>query len=300
MKIVRFPDACDFYQAVAPLLLERETENNLMLGIAARLADGSGKWSDEPPLLCSVEEDDRAIAAVLQTPPHYPIFTRTEPMIVDLLAAYLHKEVFRLPGVLGPVATVESFVKAWMARTGVKAQSAMSQRIYQLEQVAITPDTPGQNEEAVKQDFETLLPWMRAFMTATGVSAADQAANLQQQIEQHQVYLWKNPQPVSMAACCGPTPHGIRISGVYTPRKYRNHGYATANVAALSQRLLDSGCQYCFLFTDLANPVSNSIYQKIGYQPVCDFAAYQFVQNNPLKQHPWIYGTKRRKWVSDK
>jgi len=47
-------------------------------------------------------------------------------------------------------------------------------------------------------------------------------------------------------------------------------------VSALSQKLLDSGYERCSLFTDLANPTSNSIYQKIGYRPVGDFDGYFF------------------------
>jgi predicted GNAT family acetyltransferase len=47
-------------------------------------------------------------------------------------------------------------------------------------------------------------------------------------------------------------------------------------VAALSQTLLDQGRMYCFLFTDLANPTSNHIYQAIGYQPICDVNEYSF------------------------
>ncbi|RIK57781.1 MAG: GNAT family N-acetyltransferase, partial [Chloroflexi bacterium] len=30
------------------------------------------------------------------------------------------------------------------------------------------------------------------------------------------------------------------------------------------------------LFTDLANPTSNHIYQAIGYRPVCDYTLYRF------------------------
>ncbi|CAM5621774.1 hypothetical protein SALBM311S_04871 [Streptomyces alboniger] len=30
------------------------------------------------------------------------------------------------------------------------------------------------------------------------------------------------------------------------------------------------------LFTDLANPTSNALYQRIGYRPVSDFAVYDF------------------------
>ncbi len=58
--------------------------------------------------------------------------------------------------------------------------------------------------------------------------------------------------------------------------KYRRQGYASSCVAALSQTLLDQGRKYCFLFTDLANPTSNHIYQAIGYQPICDMNEYWF------------------------
>ena len=34
--------------------------------------------------------------------------------------------------------------------------------------------------------------------------------------------------------------------------------------------LLDAGRELCFLRTDLANPTSNSIYQRLGYRPVSD------------------------------
>jgi predicted GNAT family acetyltransferase len=33
---------------------------------------------------------------------------------------------------------------------------------------------------------------------------------------------------------------------------------------------MDAGARHVVLFTDLANPVSNSIYPKIGYRPVHD------------------------------
>ncbi|MEO2005035.1 MAG: GNAT family N-acetyltransferase [Candidatus Poribacteria bacterium] len=45
----------------------------------------------------------------------------------------------------------------------------------------------------------------------------------------------------------------------------RGRGYASALVAKLSQHMLDSGFSFCVLYTDLANPRSNAIYEKIGY-----------------------------------
>jgi uncharacterized protein len=56
----------------------------------------------------------------------------------------------------------------------------------------------------------------------------------------------------------------------------RNRGYAASCVATLTKLMLDSGKKFCCLYTDLANPTSNSIYQKIGYQPICDVQDWVF------------------------
>jgi predicted GNAT family acetyltransferase len=37
-----------------------------------------------------------------------------------------------------------------------------------------------------------------------------------------------------------------------------------------------TGCRFCFLYTDLANPTSNAIYERIGYVRVGAAAAYGF------------------------
>jgi predicted GNAT family acetyltransferase len=84
--------------------------------------------------------------------------------------------------------------------------------------------------------------------------------------------------PVSMAGYSGSTPNGIRVAPVYTPPENRGKGFAGACVAALSQKLLDDGRKFCFLYTDLANPTSNHIYQTIGYEPVADATVYSFSQ----------------------
>jgi predicted GNAT family acetyltransferase len=73
-----------------------------------------------------------------------------------------------------------------------------------------------------------------------------------------------------MAGIAGPTPNGIRVQAVYTPPQHRQHGYASMLVARVSQLMLDSGKRFCFLFTDLANPTSNKIYQQIGYHHIAD------------------------------
>jgi predicted GNAT family acetyltransferase len=68
----------------------------------------------------------------------------------------------------------------------------------------------------------------------------------------------------------------LAVSGAQDSR-----GYATALTAELSQRLLDGrlfegGRRFCFLYTDLANPTSNAIYERIGYVRVAESAEIVF------------------------
>ena len=65
-----------------------------------------------------------------------------------------------------------------------------------------------------------------------------------------------------------PTKNGISVSGVYTPKDFRKNGYASALVACTSQKMLDAGKTFCVLYTDTANPMSNKIYQQLGYKEI--------------------------------
>ena len=81
---------------------------------------------------------------------------------------------------------------------------------------------------------------------------------------------------VALAAFGSPTPGGTRIGPVYTPPGRRRRGYATSLVAALSAWLLEHGRRRCYLYTDLANPTSNAIYRRIGYEQVAESAEYAY------------------------
>ena len=161
----------------------------------------------------------------------------------------------------------------------------MAERIYQLERVTPVQNVPGTYRPMTAADQELYIEWkMALFAEAFGEPLPRERAERHVQLRLETpasaggLRFWcVDGQPVSMAGYKGPTPRGIRIDPVYTPPEFRGCGYASAVTAALSQELLDSGRSFVFLFTDLANPTSNHIYQTIGYQPVCDVDEYQFV-----------------------
>ncbi|MBV9170302.1 MAG: GNAT family N-acetyltransferase, partial [Chloroflexi bacterium] len=86
-------------------------------------------------------------------------------------------------------------------------------------------------------------------------------------------WLWVDADevPVSLATRRRPISGSARIGPVYTPPSQRGRGYGSAVTAAATREVLDLGA-IPVLFTDLANPVSNSIYQRLGYRPVDDYA----------------------------
>ncbi len=280
MRLTRFTDPRAFQQVAAPSLEKHEAEHCLLLGLATDLARGTSPYGD--PYLAVVEGDDGAIVAVaIRTPPYRPTLSIDAPVeALDLIAADLRQAFGSLTGVNGEQAVAEAFAARWQALTGQSARLEMAQRIYQLDAVIPVQSVPGFARRASGADRSVLFDWMSAFQAeALGshdTSDIDEYITRRLTFDQRGLYLWNDGGPVALVGYGGLTAHGMRIGPVYTPPERRRRGYASACTAAVSQMLLDSGRRFCFLYTDLANPTSNAIYQHIGYRPVCDVAVFAF------------------------
>ncbi len=285
MKVERFDDAERFIRAAEPLLLADEARHNLILGIA-----GTIRRSPEIYPLRSfwlVWHGSEVAAAALRTPPYNLILARPESS--QLLAALAETVAGEeLPGVVGCVPEVEDFAERWAGYAGARARTHMRQGVYALEQVDPPPPVPGSVRVATGEDQELVLRWWLAFgeeVLHEGGPGRENAASMVDHRLSSSVagiLLWEDEgEPVSLAGWGGPTPNGIRIGPVYTPPELRASGYATALTAELSSRLLDGrlfegGRRFCFLYTDLANPTSNAIYERIGYRRVAESAEVLF------------------------
>ena len=106
---------------------------------------------------------------------------------------------------------------------------------------------------------------------------AEQPSAVRDRLSYGGVLVWEaGGVPVSIACVTRQVAGMIRVGPVYTPPEARGHGYASAVTAAVSERARAAGAEEVLLYTDLANPVSNSIYQRIGYRPVEDRAVLVF------------------------
>lgn len=292
MKLTRYANAHDFLKHARAPLEKEEAANSLLVGIAARVAEAPGYYSLHPIYLATVDEGEELLAAAVRTPPQFLIIHSTrgaDPaplrLLLDDALAFTAQAPADSPagilnGVTGHAAVSLTFAELWSQRTGKPFELGFRQRIYELRAVTPPAGVPGRLRQARTEDIETLAEWGYNFNVDAGLSPIDRVEArglIERRVDAGDLFLWEDAgRPVSMAAKARPTSHGITVNVVYTPLELRGRGYASACVAALSQQLLDAGWDFCTLYTDLANPTSNSIYQRIGYRPVCDSTEYRF------------------------
>jgi predicted GNAT family acetyltransferase len=280
MRVISFDNPREFLDRTCDFLCEREAENNIILGNAQRVIDTPPKIPAR--MFTVVDNSDAIVAAAMQTPPHNLVLTKAPIEAVEAIADELATLKLDLPGVLAPDPTHDQFVAAWRGHVTDLAFAKDHEilRLYELDRVIPAPDVPGKFHQASQSDLELLIGWSEAFAREINheLSSYDEAREqMQKRLDNQQMFVWKDDgRIVTMAGWAGKTPTGVRINAVYTPQEFRRRGYATACVAALSQHLLDSGRRFCFLYTDRKNPTSNSIYQKIGYRPLCDWTSSYF------------------------
>ncbi len=278
IRVTRFTETGVFYTKSASFLLKREAEHNLILGLCGNLLK-----QPTPAYHAVVERSGRVLAAALRTPPHNLILSHTSyPNALALIALDVYEMYGTIPGVIGTHAQL--FAALWEKLSGQIPFLSAKQRIYQLEKARPITGVAGQMCHATEHHRELVLAWLNGFYRDTedddqrSREENERVADRFLKTPAAGLVLWEvDGQLVSMAGYTSPTPHGIRISAVYTPPEYRRNGYASACVTTLSQFLLSQGYKFCFLFTDLNNPTSNHIYQEIGYTPVRDVDIYEFI-----------------------
>jgi predicted GNAT family acetyltransferase len=192
--------------------------------------------------------------------------------MVDAIAAT--SEV-SLPGVNGEAATAAGFAGHWSERRKSAATPFQGNRLYELLEAGEATGIDGKLRQALSRDRGLMIHWTRAFQTEIGEPNDDTEVRVDRGLAAGQLWFWDDGEAKSMAVARKPIEGVVRVSGVYTPAENRKCGYAAAWVYALSKHMRDAGFR-CVLYTDLANPTSNSIYRRIGYRAVAEVLRYRF------------------------
>ena len=277
MELRTYRDPIEFRDCVFPFLNRNEAQNCLGIGVVNTLISSPETYPKS--YLWAFTDAGQVVGAAWMTPPQPIGLTEMPSKAIELLIQELSNLPDRPNGVVGPKSQTDCFKDRWTKAHKLTIPFTMEQRIYQIVDVKMPFHVSGEMRVAKRHDLELIEAWSLKFMIDCGLGNDLQTAkeSASRAIRNKGRYLWiLNGEAVAMAGVSGPTPSGIRVSWVYTPDHLRGKGYASAVVAALSQRMLSEGHKFCFLYTDLANSTSNSIYQKIGYQAVCDSVHHTF------------------------
>lgn len=281
MKCVLHQDVAEFAKRAGSLLLAEEARHCLWLGILDRFVGAPGSEAEldsaraarRLPWLATVEHAGQVRVASLHVGEPFPLLiSRASAPELEALIDSLCVAQYEFTSAYGDEPTLALFDELWCQRRQCRLGSERRQRIHSLSQVESTPPCPGSLRVASTADLDQVVAWQHAFAEELELPLPSTLRErLLGTLREGHCFLWaRDEKSVATASVAGATPRGIRINAVYTPPELRGQGYATALVAAVSQRQLDTGREFCFLYTDLDNPTSNRIYARIGYQPVCD------------------------------
>lgn len=282
MQVIPLADAASFLSVAAPVLEHDTAANNLPLGIAQQLVDRPDTYAEA--FFWVAAESGRVVGAAMRTPPYPAILAN--PLHDDVIDAFIATFTGAQPGLPGVIANepwATSFAAAWTAATGVPWRRSVAQGIYAL--TAVRPSRPaaGSARAASPDDRPLLRRWLDAFVAEALQAMPRDEGDIERGIDARMgpgaaggFTFWEvDGRPVSLTGWMR-IPGGARIGPVYTPSEERGRGYASNLVAEVSAGALERGAEACFLYTDLQNPTSNSIYRRIGYEQVAESSMIRF------------------------
>jgi len=256
-----------FDDAVGPSLRRRPIEHQVQIHLMQRARE-----DPDGPLagirVVAVEDASTGdVGVAMQTPPRKVIVSMTTPAVAQELGRVFTARHPETSMVHGPDET------AWAFATGAGASTprlVMHEGLYALERPVAQVQVSGAPRLATVEDAPTLQRWLDGFSSeALQTSPSDPTGGDRLgRSERAWIWLASDGTPVSMAYNSRRVAGWWSIGPVYTPPEHRGTGYATALVTHLSAWAFASGAIGCTLFTDLANPVSNRIYERIGYRRV--------------------------------
>lgn len=280
MRTERVLDRAAFFPAARAFFARDEARATIALTIVASLEGRAEIPSDVETW--RVDDGGVPVAYAVRTPPFpFVVALGTPAAMEDLARARAAAEsagtVGALPAVGGPEELSLAFARAFAERTGRPVRAEKRMRLYLLDAV-IPParPAPGTFRRAGPHDLEVLSAFYDAFARDVDMPLRAAREVVAEGISGGRIYVWEDAGAiVSMAQRAPRVGSIVRVNLVYTPPAARGRGYASHTVAALTSLVLEEGAQAC-LFTDLANPTSNAIYQAIGYCPVADYRELRF------------------------
>lgn len=261
-------DTGTFLAEAGASLTARPVEHTVALTVTERLGRaGAHHYGEGDPVLGWWRGADGGVAGTLvRTPPHPALLNAVPAQAVGPLVEALGA---------GPdldAVNADRDTAALLAARLPGYRTDREERLYRLGALRPPSPTPkGRARTATRADRAVLVEWVHGFADATGQSRSSAPWLVDEGTERRALTLWESGgAPVALAGRSRMLAGTVRVTLVYTPPEHRGRGYAAAVTAEASRAAVAAGAAEVALFADLANPTSNGVYRRIGYEPVAD------------------------------
>jgi GNAT superfamily N-acetyltransferase len=224
------------------------------------------------------------VGVAMRTAPFapYPLFLLPMPSdAAAALAHVLHARGEQVGGVNGALPAANVCAGELARLQGQTAEVAMRRRLHEARTVVDPPPAPGALRAVREEEAPLVLEWFAAFAADAAEQAgrteghvhdlAEDLEGIRRRIADDRLWFWvdEDDRPVHLTGAHLPVLGSARVGPVYTPAEHRGRGYAANAVAQVTRSILEAGARPC-LYSDQANPTSNDLYARLGYEPVVD------------------------------
>jgi len=269
---VHFSDSVDEYASAVRMFLEQEPcARNVLLSVIDSVRASSASYSAPPSFWWVSTDSGEVIGAASWTPPYALLVSSLPDEAASALAGAMIQRAasvgIRPPGVNGPEAGAGAVAAAWSAATGDRIERERLILLNELGTLVDVPTPSGSGRTATLADVALLAEWLEAFGTEVDVIiGANARATAERTVRTGGFELWIDDATPVCVVGHRVAARVLRVGPVYTPPEHRNHGYGRRLTYEVTASVLARpDVDRAMLFTDAANPVSNSIYRQAGY-----------------------------------
>ena len=282
MKFEKYDDIKKFMEDNMKLIEEKEWLNNLMVGNCEDgLQQGTEGW-----VLARVIDNNKTELIMLNRKPWHLLFYSPTNNRTNELFEFAAKEVYKIDkdilGVNGDKELARKFAKYYCKEANIEYEVQTEMRILLLKKIIKAK----MNEEVTFRkanllDKPTLVKYIKEFNkeALNEEITQEEAEEKYERYSKNGYYVLENKGKIlAQASLRNGLKKGECVSSVYTAKDERNKGYAYNLVYKISEKTLNNGAEYCVLFTDDTNPISNHVYEKIGYKRKVDCEDLRFIK----------------------
>lgn len=270
MRCIRDEDVTSYADLVLDWLAADPVRNSVPYTVISAAASGLMPIPPDSMWLRVVDASGALAGVAWRTPPHQLGLSVMDASAAAAVADYCVRFDIDPPAVTATAPVAAGFLDGWTA-AGRRWSQTRGMRLYQLDTVKAPVGVAGRARPARLDEVDLCIEWQAAFAAELDAESLGSEGLRRRLAVGGLIWLWEvDGEPVASTSRTPLSAGVARVGFVYTPPARRRRGYAGALVAAVSAATLADGAVACCLYTDLANPTSNKIYQEVGYSPLTD------------------------------